>query len=344
MARCCCNSPGTRGFKYACLNVIIQSCCRRSTRFAPLVSADLFFPFLKSCGKVLQLASELCAFLHSEDPDDGAIVSAPQNLMVLQRYRGFHFLVRPEVQHGLVHSFPEHRQLVLHPLDRTVDPVLRSWWSWQLFRFSSLKDPENTRGSYGELFPHVPQRVPICHQFPNTKQYRTVSGQYRCSISAANQLPPINLGLRTKALRYYVFVWHMNSVLEFVCHCATQLKLEGVESNKHHCGLSKTCLNMDIVHKEHATERESFHRESACRNCRTKWIPWAMLKNSMILKLRATLEYPTIPVNPWVFRVQEAWQAAILNCSLLHGTYWARQDTFLKVHLLEVNHPQHSRI
>ena len=44
----------TKGFKCSCLDVTIQSCRRRSTRFAPFVSADQFFPFLKSCGKVMQ--------------------------------------------------------------------------------------------------------------------------------------------------------------------------------------------------------------------------------------------------------------------------------------------------
>ena len=34
-----------------------------------------------------------------------------------------------------------------------------------------------------------------------------------------------------------------NSRNRQVCHCATQLKLEGVESTKHHCGLWKNCHN-----------------------------------------------------------------------------------------------------
>ena len=50
-------------------------------------------------------------------------------------------------------------------------------------------------------------------------------------------------------------------------------------------------------------------------NCKTKWIPWAMQKKSMILKLRTALDYPTFPVNPWVFRVPEEWLAAILACT-----------------------------
>ena len=46
-----------------------------------------------------------------------------------------------------------------------------------------------------------------------------------------------------KIALFFFFLRHMNSVLRensrscFVCHCATQLKLEGVESSKHACGL-----------------------------------------------------------------------------------------------------------
>ena len=61
--------------------------------------------------------------------NDGPNDSTPPDLVVLleERYRSFHFLSRPEVHHGLLHSLPEHHQLVLHPADRTVDLVLRSW-------------------------------------------------------------------------------------------------------------------------------------------------------------------------------------------------------------------------
>ena len=62
----------------------------------------------------------------------------------------------------------------------------------------------------------------------------------------------------------------------------------------------------------------------------------------MILKLRAALEYPTFPINPWVFWVLEERSAAIVACRMIHGTQRVPQETFLKVHLLEVNHPQHS--
>ena len=57
MARCYSNSHRTRASKCGCLDVIIQSCGRLSTRFAPLVPADQFLPFLKSCGKISQFAS-----------------------------------------------------------------------------------------------------------------------------------------------------------------------------------------------------------------------------------------------------------------------------------------------
>ena len=56
---------------------------------------------------------------------------------------------------------------------------------------------------------------------------------------------------------------------------------------------------------------------------KVKLIPWMMQKNSMILKLRAALDYPTFPANPWVFRAPDEWLAAILAVSLIHGTHWS---------------------
>ena len=53
-------------------------------------------------------------------------------------------------------------------------------------------------------------------------------------------------------------------------------------------------------------------------------------KNLIILKLRAALDFPTFPVNLWVFRVQEVWYATTLVCILLHGIHRVQQDTFLK--------------
>ena len=44
------------------------------------------------------------------------------------------------------------------------------------------------------------------------------------------------------------------------------------------------------------------------------------------------------------FRVLEEWLAAILTCRMRHGIRLVLQQTFLKVYLLKVNHPQHSRI
>ena len=112
--------------KCSCLDLLIQRCCRRSTRFAPFVSADKFFPFLKSCGKILQfapiwnqdLSQKSSSFSSTQRiPNDGPNVARPQAMMVLlqEHYRSFHFLSQPKVQRG--RSFPEHRQLVLHPTE-----------------------------------------------------------------------------------------------------------------------------------------------------------------------------------------------------------------------------------
>ena len=121
------------GFKCSCLDVFIKSCCRRSARGigAPVPPAsrvlrdDLAVRTDLDPGVVAEV---LCAFLHSEDPSDGPNVTAPQDLMVLlqERCRSFRFLSKLRVQHGLIRSFPEHRQLVLHLLDQTVYQVLRS--------------------------------------------------------------------------------------------------------------------------------------------------------------------------------------------------------------------------
>ena len=51
---------------------------------------------------------------------------------------------------------------------------------------------------------------------------------------------------------------------------------------------------------------------------------------SMILKLRTALDYPTFPVILWLFRVLVDWLAAILACSLIHGTHLAYQETFFE--------------
>ena len=70
-------------------------------------------------------------------------------------------------------------------------------------RFTA-KDLENARILYCEMFQHFPQRVQNCHQFPNTEEHKTppfANTAFRCS--AANQIPPSNLGSRTGALRYH---------------------------------------------------------------------------------------------------------------------------------------------
>ena len=51
---------------------------------------------------------------------------------------------------------------------------------------------------------------------------------------------------------------------------------------------------------------------------------------SMILKRQAVLGYPTFPVSLFVFRVHEVSLAAILSCSLTHGTHLVQQDTFFE--------------
>ena len=62
----------------------------------------------------------------------------------------------------------------------------------------------------------------------------------------------------------------------------------------------------------------------------------------MILMQRAALGRPTFPANPRVLQVLESCSAAILACRMKYGTPWVLQETFLKVHLLEMGNPQHS--
>ena len=113
---------------------------------------------------------------------------------------------------------------------------LRFLYRWsrdlQLFRFVSLRRIQRL---YCEMLQHRLGQVPICHQFLRTEEYRTLPDQ----CTAANQVPPINLGLRTVALRCReVCYWHANSApsqnshSRFVRHRATQQKLEGEESKK----------------------------------------------------------------------------------------------------------------
>ena len=116
---------------------------------------------------------------------------------------------------------------------------------------------------YCETLQHHPRQVPICHQFPNTEQYRTIQNT-SVSIQVfqyldSNQVSPINLRLRTEALRNHdVFSRHMDSILTqnsrscFVCHCATQLNLEVMESTKTPLWtLKELTQRWKTVHKEH---------------------------------------------------------------------------------------------
>ena len=57
------------------------------------------------------------------------------------------------------------------------------------------------------------------------------------------------------------------------------------------------------------------------------------------LKQPATLERPTIPVNPLPTRVPGPCLAAILDCRTIHGILWVLQEAFLNDHLLEKDEP-----
>ena len=60
-----------------------------------------------------------------------------------------------------------------------------------------------------------------------------------------------------------------------------------------------------------------------------------MRDNLTILKQRATLERPTFPVSPPLFRVPEPCLAAILECRMINGILWVLQETFLDDYQLE---------
>ena len=121
------------GFKCSCFDVFIKSCCRRSFRGIgePVPPASRVLRDDLAVRTDLDpgvFAEVLCAFLHSEEPNDGPNVTAPQDLMVLlqERCRSFRFLSKLRVQHGLIRSFPENCQLVLHLLEQTVYQVVGS--------------------------------------------------------------------------------------------------------------------------------------------------------------------------------------------------------------------------
>ena len=76
---------------------------------------------------------------------------------------------------------------------------------------------------------------------------------------------------------------------------------------------------------------------------RIKRIPCLMRENFMILKLRAALERPTLPVHPQQIRVTELCLAAILDCRLKHSIWWVSPETFLNDYLLEKDNLKISR-
>ena len=76
------------------------------------------------------------------------------------------------------------------------------------------------------------------------------------------------------------------------------------------------------------------------RNYKTRWILWTMPENSTILKRQAVLGCVAFPVSLWVFRVLPDWLAAILACSLIHGSHLAYQETFFKIYLHRVSFQQ----
>ena len=135
MARCCSNSLGTR----ASSTTVLLS----SSRVAVVVPLDLLCsyrrtssshfssPAGRSCslhrsGTKICRRKMPCVFHHSEDPDDGPKRhSASRPDSAAQRtITKLSLSVEAKVQHGLVRSFPEHREQVLRPADRTVDRVL----------------------------------------------------------------------------------------------------------------------------------------------------------------------------------------------------------------------------
>ena len=141
-------------------------------------------------------------------------------------------------------------------------------------------DPENTGGLFCELRQNFPQREPICHQLPNAEQYRPLPDQYKCWIPGC-QLCSIHQHWFTtqKTLRYNdVSLWHVNSVLSqnsrscFVCYCASQVMLGGVESNKHNCGLWKNLSQLWILSTKNTdyTWRNLIKNETRRKNEQSK--------------------------------------------------------------------------
>ena len=63
----------------------------------------------------------------------------------------------------------------------------------------------------------------------------------------------------------------------------------------------------------------------------------------MILKQRAALGHPTLPVFPWHFRVSELCRATILDCRLIHGISRESPETFQNDHLFVKDILKHLR-
>ena len=127
-----------KSFKCGCLDVLIKSCCRRSTRFAPLVSADQFFPFLKSCGNVMQCASiwnldlsqkrSAPSLRGSQRQTNRLNASRPDGAVPRTISKLFTVCQRHECNMNMF-TLPDLLQLVLHLSDQNVDQMLiHSWW------------------------------------------------------------------------------------------------------------------------------------------------------------------------------------------------------------------------
>ena len=90
MARCCSNSLGTR--------VSINSCFRRSARSAPFVSAHQSSPFSSPAGRSCSLHRSGTRICH-------------RRALRFPPLRGSQPRTKRLMQHGLVHTYPQHRQL-----------------------------------------------------------------------------------------------------------------------------------------------------------------------------------------------------------------------------------------
>ncbi len=110
---------------------------------------------------------------------------------------------------------------------------------------STMKDPENTRECTVSGFNTFFGKYQSVTNFPHrskTKYVRLTNQPWSTNLIAS--LPwCVSYDSQTRSLS-------QNSRSRVVCHCATQLKLENVESNGHNCGLWKNCQKYGTVHKE----------------------------------------------------------------------------------------------